>query len=106
MAVLTKKEYEARRKETKKTRASSSSAPERKQPESGGETRPAPSGVIFILQDPEMRTFSDVVTIKGRPYTRVCQNGTLKTSYPELRDFHVSKGWLEFEPITKEAKNG
>lgn len=98
MSVRTRKEYE-QTKETTKVEA--------EQVE-----KPAPTFVlgqvaledkIFVLQDPETRTFTDTIRIGNRDCIREVVRGTLKTRDSILCDFMVSKGWILIDTLTKEV---
>jgi hypothetical protein len=61
-------------------------------------------GRIFVLQDPDLKTYKDQIEIKGRMIERVCKNGLLKTSDKDLKDFLIGKKYILIE--TKETNDG
>lgn len=49
---------------------------------------------IYILQDPDFKTFKDTITLNGEVIQRECQNGMMKTTNENLVKFQMSKGYF------------
>ena len=57
---------------------------------------------IYVMQDPESRTFRDEITVDGKRVERIVERGCLKTESESLALFMQSKGWILLNITTKE----
>ena len=102
MKVQTRKEYEAKKSEKK-------SQPEKNIREKGEEkserkvTSPLFPTEVYILFDPESRTFEDIIEIDGVKYPRRVEMGKLMTIHKVVSDYLVRCGW---SMVAKEIYNG
>jgi hypothetical protein len=96
--VLTASEHERKRKPLKTEKKTTGVVPQ----------QPSPvvplSRKIYILQDPDLKSFVDQIILNGRAAKRECKNGILKTEDPELMRFQMKNGYFLIE--TQEAENG
>jgi|WetSurMetagenome_2_1015567.scaffolds.fasta_scaffold1282860_1 hypothetical protein len=94
--ILTRKQYEAKKKLP---------IPERKK-KPAGDSMPtaesAPAGSIikeYILQDPDLKTYIDIIKIGDREFNRDCYKGSLHTQEKVLCDFLIGKGYILIDTV-------